>query len=131
MRLVEAANGFALWSESFDRELGDIFALQDEIARAVVEALGIKLLPSDKSGLSLGGSANAEAYDLYLRAKALVRKELETERRAAAELFRQAIERDPSFALAHAALADVLTEIARLHPSDWKEAEAEALAVAN
>jgi adenylate cyclase len=131
VRLVEVPSGFTLWAESFDRELADTFALQEEIARAVVGALGVKLLPQNEPGLAVGGSSVAEAYDLYLRARALVRKELETERRAAAELFRQAIRRDDRFALAHAALADVLTEIARVHPPDWQHAQTEALAASD
>lgn len=130
VRLVEAASGFTLWAESFDRELGDIFALQEEIARAAVAALGVKLLPRDGQAMALGGSADAEAYDLYLRARALVRRELETERRRAAELFREAIRRDPGFALAYAGLADVLVEMARLRPDDWAKAAAEAVSAA-
>ena len=126
VRLIESKSDFTLWSETFDRDLGDIFALQEEIARAVVTALGLTLLPGDEKSLGVGGSDNAAAYDLYLRGKALVRRELESERRRAAELFREATRRDPQFALAHAGLAEVLVDIARQHPDDWSSAADEA-----
>ena len=127
VRLIDAATGIALWAESFDRELSDIFALQDEIADAVVKALGVKLGPAVRSD----DAANPVAYDLYLQGKSLVRQELESERRMAAQLFRRAVATDPEFARAHAALADVLTEIGRHHPPDWPDAQKEALEAAN
>jgi len=129
-RLVQAQSGFALWAVTFDRDLGDIFELQDEIARSVVAALGVKLLPGEDAGLGVGGSKDATAYDLYLRAKALVRRELETERRRATELFHEAIRRDPEFSLAYASLADVLVELARLRPDDWSKLTEEAAQMA-
>jgi len=126
VRLIESRSDFTIWAETFDRDLGDVFALQDEIARAVVSALGLTLLPSEVKSIGVGGSDNAAAYDLYLKGKALVRRELETERRRAAELFREAARRDPEFALAYAGLAEVLVDIARQHPDDWSSAADEA-----
>ena len=84
----------------------------------------------DSANLGIGGTANAKAHDLYLRARQLVRKELEAEERTAAELFREATREDPKFALAFAGLADVLVQIARWKLTDWKEAEREAIAAA-
>ena len=125
VRLVQAASGLTLWGQSFDSDLGDVFGLQEQIARDAVQALGLRLVP--QAAASRAGTENATAYDLYLRGKSLVGRELESERRRAAELFRQAIEADGQFALAYAALADVLTELARTRPADWREAEHEAL----
>ena len=130
VRLVETADGFTLWADSFDRELSDIFAVQDEIARAIVAALGVRLLARDEARLGLGGTADPKAHDLYLRARQLVRRELEAEARAAAELFRDATRQDPSFALAFAGLSDILSQIARVKLTGWKEAEQEAIAAA-
>ena len=130
VRLVQTDDGFTLWADSFDRSLGDIFAVQDEIARAIVVALGVRLLASDSATLGIGGTTNARAHDLYLRARQLVRRELETEARTAAELFRDATHEDPAFALAFAGLADVLVQIARLKLDGWQEAEQEAVAAA-
>ena len=130
VRLVETGGGFTLWTDSFDRNLTDIFEVQDEIARAIVAALGVRLLARDSANLGIGGTTNAKAHDLYLRARQLVRKELETEGRTAAEMYREATREDPVFALAFAGLADVLVQIARWRLTDWKEAEQEAVAAA-
>ena len=125
VRLVETDSGFTLWAETFDRDLADAFAVQDEIAHSVVQALGVKL-GKGNIDFGSGGTTDATAYDLFLRARQLVRKELESERRSAAELFREATRRDPEFALAYAGLADVLVDIARSRVSGWKAAQQEA-----
>jgi adenylate cyclase len=130
VRLVETATGFARWSETFDRTLSDIFAVQEEIARAVAAALGVALLDRDARSISSAASKDAKANSLALKARHLARQEMEVERRTAADLFRQAIARDPEFALAHAGLADVLIQIARWHLPDWRDAAAEALEAA-
>jgi TolB-like protein/cytochrome c-type biogenesis protein CcmH/NrfG len=111
--LIKATDGFHLWSQTFDRKLEDVFAVQEEIARQVVAALRVKLLASDASRLERRGTKNAAAYEHYLRGRQLLNKEKEMELRAAVELFREAIRLDPSFADAHAGLADVLTQLFR------------------
>ena len=130
VRLVDTQTGFARWSETFDRTMSDVFAVQDEIAQSVAAALGVVLL--DREAQSIGGAAssNSRANDLALKARHLARQELEAERRTAADLFRQAIGCDPEFALAYAGLADVLVSIARWRLPDWKEIEQEALEAA-
>jgi adenylate cyclase len=127
VRLIDTADGVALWSEMFDRNLSDVFAVQEEIARAVAAALGVRLLDRDRQSIRRATSKDAVANDLALRARHLARQELEVERRTATDLFRQAIGRDPEFALAYAGLADVLVQIARWRLPDWQEAVAEAL----
>jgi adenylate cyclase len=130
VRLIDTAEGVALWSETFDRTLSDVFAVQEEIARAVAAALGVRLLDRDRQSIRRATSKDAAANELALRARHLARQELEVERRTATDLFRQAIGRDPEFALAYAGLADVLVQIARWRLPDWQEAAAEALGAA-
>ena len=131
VRLVSTRTGFATWSETFERDLGDIFAVQDEIALAVVRALGVTLADKDRTGMTLGGSEDAVAYDLYLKARHLIRQELDDERRVAADLLHEAIKRDPGFVIALAALAEVQAQIARLRLPGWENAQRDALAAAD
>jgi len=107
-QLVNASDGYHLWSESFDRGLEDVFATQSEIAQKVVRALRLSLTPQESDLLDRGGTRNAEAYDLYLRGQALVREGGDTSLPQAAALFERAIEADPQFAQAHAGLANAL-----------------------
>jgi adenylate cyclase len=130
IRLVDGTSGAARWSETFDRTLADVFAVQEEIARAVAAALGVALLDRAAGSLRNAASKDPRANNLALQARHLARQEMEVERRAAADLFRQAIARDPDFALAYAGLADVLVQIARWRLPGWKDAEAEAVEAA-
>ena len=130
VRLSDAQSGFAIWSETFDRTLSDVFAVQEEIARAVAAALGVTLIDREAQSIGAAASPDAKANDLVIKARHVARQELEVERRTAADLFRQAIERDPDFALAHAGLAEVLVQIARWHLPDWEDAAREATGAA-
>jgi TolB-like protein/Tfp pilus assembly protein PilF len=112
-QLINATDGFHLWSQTFDRKVEDIFAIQEEIARHIVEALRIKLLASDAQRIKRIGTQSADAYDFYLRGRQLLHKEKEAEQRAAVELFRRAIALDPQFAYAQAGMADVLARLLR------------------
>ena len=112
-QLINADDGFHLWSQTFDRKIEDVFAVQEEIARHIVEVLRVKLLDSDASRIKRRGTQNPAAYDFYLRGRQLLNKEKEAEQRAAVELFRRAISLDPTFADAHAGLADVLSRLLR------------------
>jgi len=103
-QLIDGGSGGHVWAERYDRDLSDIFALQDEISQAIVSALKLKLLPGEKKAIATRGTTNLAAFDFYLRGRQLVRREKETESRAAAEMFRQAIRLDPGFAAAHAGL---------------------------
>jgi len=103
-QLVKAEDGFHLWSETYDRELTDIFAIQDEIARAITDALAIQLdLENTDSRLVIEQTRNMEAYDHYLEARALIAQRRNFEQ--AIELLDGAIEHDPEFAEAWAANA--------------------------
>jgi adenylate cyclase len=112
-QLIDVGHGGHLWSQSFDRKVEDIFSVQEDIARHVVAAMRVNLLEADSSRLKRRGTRNAAAYELYLRGRQLLNKEKEAENRAAVEVFREAIRLDPSFADAHAGLADVLTQLLR------------------
>ena len=112
-QLVNGSSNDHVWAERYDRELSDIFAVQEEISRQIVATLRVKLLAADAARLKRRGTKDAAAYDIYLRGRQLLNKEKEDEHRAAVEMFREAIRLDPEFADAHAGLADVLTQLLR------------------
>ncbi len=101
-QLVTASDGFHLWSETYDRELTDIFAIQDEIARAIANALAIELNLTDKQqSLVTASTSNMEAYDRYLEGKSLIAQRLDFTR--SIRLLEEATELDPDFAAGWAA----------------------------
>ena len=105
-QLVRAADDVPLWSGKFDRESRDIFAVQDEISRAIVNALRLKLGRGQRRY-----NANLEAYELYLNARAHADPVGAARARVAANLFEQVIAKDPAFAPAYAGLADAWAAI--------------------
>ena len=107
-QLVSSADGFHLWSESFDRRLEDVFATQSEIARNIVSALRSSLTREEEELIELGGTRDPQAYEYYLRARQLYHEHSDTTIRQAIGLFRRAIESDARFAKAHAGLAMAL-----------------------
>ena len=68
-QLIDAANGAHIWAERFDRDLTDIFAVQDELTKEIIAALKVKLTPEDKNRLSRKGTIDVEAYNLFLRGR--------------------------------------------------------------
>jgi TolB-like protein/Tfp pilus assembly protein PilF len=111
-QLIDAKTGYHLWSETYDRKLEDIFAIQDEIARAIGDELKVKIASSKSPGQDSAGTRNLEAYDLYLRGMALWHTRNEEKLWQAVELFNQAIAADPKFAQAYGGLALVYAVIA-------------------
>ena len=105
-RLVSAADRAQIWAETFDRSLDDIFAIQEEIAQAVVGALQLRLAVRDRTPLTRVGTRDAQAYEMYLRGRKFLMQHGEPTLRVARQMFRGAIELDPGFAQAHAGLAD-------------------------
>jgi TolB-like protein len=103
-QLIEAGNDFHLWSETYDRELNDIFAIQDEIAGAIAGALKVQLLPAAEEA-NLTGTTNLEAYELFLRGVNLWHLRTGESLEQALTLFEQTTDLDPGFARAHAYLA--------------------------
>jgi adenylate cyclase len=105
-QLINATDGYHLWSETFDRELDDIFAVQDEISSAVANALKVKLFDRDVDQRVIGGTTNAEAFQAFLLGVHYRnRGDHEDTLRAAIEAFQQAIELDPGYAKAYIGLA--------------------------
>ena len=105
-QLIDANNGFHLWSQTFDREITDVFAVQEEIARSVAGALRVTLLPADEAHLAKRGTQNPEAHQLYLVARGRMRERGLANLHVAKALFNSAIERDPLYANAYSGLAD-------------------------
>ena len=105
-QLVNVADGFHLWSERFDRELKDVFEIQDEITERVVAALMVQLGLQEKQRMGKKPTSNAEAYDLYLRGRYLWAKRQAQDVPKVLEYFEAALRKDPGYALAYAGLAD-------------------------
>jgi serine/threonine protein kinase/Tfp pilus assembly protein PilF len=105
-QLVNVADGYQLWSDRYDREMEDVFAIQDDISQAIVKALRVILSDDEKKAIEKVRTVNVEAYDYYIRGRQffhqLRRKSLEY----AKQMFNRAIEVDPEYALAHAGVAD-------------------------
>ena len=129
-RLVSTRDGYQLWSEAFDRGLEDIFAIQEEIAQAVVRALQLRLSAPREAPLTRIGTRDAQAYEMYLRGRKFLMTHSETMLRLARQMFRGAIELDPGFAQAHAGLADADFMMLQwnMDPERATERRAEALA---
>jgi adenylate cyclase len=108
VQLIDGATGGHLWAERYDRDFGDIFALQDDISKNVVSALSVKLLPEEFQTITARSTKNAEAYNRYLLARATLhltwcsKSDLRTARR----LFSEAAAIDPGYARAYAGIAD-------------------------
>jgi serine/threonine protein kinase/Tfp pilus assembly protein PilF len=105
-QLVDAATGFPVWSERYDREMSDIFEVQDEIAHKIAEALRIKLTPQEQAELAAKPTDNLQAYDLYLRGRSYARRRTTRDMEFALQMFENAVTLDPNFALAWAAIAN-------------------------
>ena len=111
-QLIDAKTGFHLWSETYDRELQDIFAIQDEIARAIGDKLKVQLVRSGSGGVASAGTTSLEAHDHYLRGLALWQRRREAELWQAVEEFEAAIAADPTYASAYGGLALVYSVLA-------------------
>ncbi len=106
-QLVSTADGFHIWSERYDRELKDVFEIQDEIARSIVERLKVKLTAAQGEALAMRHTENVEAYELYLRGRhCWYRWNIPGMTQKAMLYFEQALVRDPEYALAYHGLSD-------------------------
>ena len=104
-QLINVEDGFHLWSEKYDRNVDDIFAIQDDIALAITEKLKVSLLKTDLEKITKSHTQNPFAYELYLKGRFFLYRR-GTSIITAIQYFQQAIEADPDFALAYAGLAD-------------------------
>jgi non-specific serine/threonine protein kinase len=105
-QLVDTHTDFPLWSDRFDREMKDVFEVQDEMARRIAEALRVTLSPEELEALAVKPTENLQAYDLYLRGKRYARRQTRQDLEFALQMFENAVAMDPSFALAYAASAN-------------------------
>jgi serine/threonine protein kinase/tetratricopeptide (TPR) repeat protein len=105
-QLVDTGTDFPMWSERYDREMKDVFEVQDEIARKIAEALRVTLSPQELEALAVKPTENLQAYDLYLRGKRYARRQTRQDLEFALGMFENAVTIDPSFALAYAASAN-------------------------
>ncbi len=101
-QLVEASTRHSVWAERYDRQLEDVFAIQEEIARSIAQALRITLTPQEEKTIARRPTEDPQAYDFYLRGRSYTRRE---NIEYALQMFEQAIQLDPNFALAHAGIA--------------------------
>jgi len=104
-QLVNVADGYHLWSERYDRQLEDVFEIQDEISMAIVEKLKVELLGEQQDGLVRQPTENMEAYALYLKGRFFLNKLSPADTYKAVSCYQQAIDLDPGFALAYTGLA--------------------------
>ena len=105
-QLVDTRNGYHVWAERYDRNLEDIFEIQDEIANKIAQALKLRLTAAEEKEIRRKPTQNLQAYDYYLRGRDLTHHRLKSENTQAIEMFNKAIELDPDFALAWSGLAD-------------------------
>jgi serine/threonine protein kinase len=105
-QLIDTRTDFPLWSERFDREMKDVFEVQDEMARKIAEALRVTLSPEELEAMSVKPTENLQAYDLYLRGKRYARRQTRQDLEFALQMFENAVTADSSFALAYAACAN-------------------------
>jgi serine/threonine protein kinase/Tfp pilus assembly protein PilF len=127
-QLVDTRTDFPLWSERFDREMKDVFEVQDEMARKIAEALRITLSPQELEALAVKPTESLQAYDLYLRGKRYARRQTRQDLEFALQMFENAVAMDPAFALAHAASANACAMFYSNYSRDtvWVERAREA-----
>ena len=109
-QLVDTSTDFPIWSERYDREMKDVFEVQDEIASKIAQALRITLSPQEQEELAAKPTDNLQAYDLYLRGKSYARRLQRQDLEFALQMFENAVALDPNFALAYAAIANVCAQ---------------------
>ena len=116
-QLVETRTRHSAWAERYDREMQDVFAVQDEIARSIAQALRVTLSPQEERTIARKPTENLQAYDYFLRGRSYTRRENFD---FALQMFEQAIKMDPNFALAHAGVANVCGMIYELREQNQK-----------
>ena len=111
-QLINVADGYHLWSERYDRELEDVFAIQDEISLAIVDKLKVRLLGEHKARLAKRYTESFEVYDLYLKGRYELSTLTEAGIKRSLDYFQQAIQKDPNCALAYVGVASVYNALA-------------------
>jgi serine/threonine protein kinase/tetratricopeptide (TPR) repeat protein len=130
-QLVKVSDGYHLWSERFDRDLADVFTIQDEISLAIVDKLKVKLLGDEREKLLKRYTQNLEAYELYLKGRYHWNRRMPAALKKAMGHFEQVIQKDPNYALAYAGLADCYSMLVQVYVLPPKEAFPRAKALAS
>lgn len=125
-QLIDATSDTHLWSETYDREMKDVFAIQDDIAHSIVKALQVKLTPMERRALQNVATSEPEAYDYYLRGRSYMYSMARRDYEHAINMYEQAIAVDSKYALAYAGMADAYSMLYR-----YAEASADNVARAN
>ncbi len=125
-QLIKVSDGYHIWSEKYDRDMEDVFAIQDEISLAIVENLKIKLLRKEKAVLTERYKVDPEAYNLYLKGRYFWSKRLLEGYEKAIAYFEKAIEIDPNYAQAYAGIAECYNDMP--HYSSFPPSRAYSLA---
>jgi non-specific serine/threonine protein kinase len=122
-QLIQTGTGLAVWADRFDRQMEDVFEVQDEIARSIAAALRIKLSPHEAKAIASKPTENAQAYDSCLRARSFARRVTRTDLDFALQMYERAIQLDSGFAVAYAGLANVCGLYFEWHERDprWIE----------
>jgi adenylate cyclase len=105
-QLISGADGGHVWADRYDRDLTDIFAIQDDITHAIVEQLKVKLLPQERKSIAQAPTDNIEAYTYYLRGRQFLHRHSKSYYQLARRMFSKAVELDPMYARAYAGIAD-------------------------
>jgi adenylate cyclase len=121
-QLIDGSNGGHLWAERYDRDLTDVFAVQDEITRMIVDQLRVRLLPQERAAIERSPTSDVEAYSQYLRARQIFHSGTKASLLLARRMFARAVEIDPAYARAFAGIADCDSRLRSKHgvtiPSD-------------
>ncbi|MCO4316570.1 adenylate/guanylate cyclase domain-containing protein [Phyllobacterium sp. 21LDTY02-6] len=118
-QLIDATYGGHVWAERYDRELTDIFAIQDEITQSIVNQLKIKLLPDERRAIVAAPTGNVEAYTYYLRGRQFSHAWTKSYLHLARRMFCKAVELDPDYARAYAGIADCEAALRDWQPQDF------------
>jgi adenylate cyclase len=116
-QLIDSSTDSHLWSETYDREMQDVFAIQDDIAQSITDALEIALTPKERRAIQSVASSNAKAYDFYLRGRSYMYTMTRNGFENAIRMYQQAIDLDANYALAYAGIADANSHMYRFDAS--------------
>lgn len=116
-QLVEAAHGYQIWSQTYDRQLDQVFGVQEEIARSIADALQVRMSRAARNTLARQSTSKPEAFDLYLRGRHLISFTSQERNEKAIDYLQRAVAADPEFAPAHAALAIAYIRMGEFTPA--------------
>ena len=129
-QLIDARTGTSLWSETYERPMNDVFAVQDDITRAIVAALDLRLKSGASGALTRRATPNVEAYDLYLRGRFAWNQRTPRALAQAGQYFAEAAVKDSAFALAYVGHADVYSQLPQYSHREWRTLRQPAWAAA-